>query len=112
MIQLLGRIGRYVTLLILVLAAGTAVAQQRIGVAVVLDGTGDRLQYRFDVYVQELLALTESEFDVDVTTLQGDWTHNSIQRAIEQAYADPQVDLVLMGGFIGNQLADSGFQQA
>ncbi len=80
-------------------------AQQRIDVAVVIDGSPDRLEERNQVYVDELLALTEGEFDVRISRINGNWSVDGINRALDQAYADPQIELVMVTGFAGNQVA-------
>ncbi len=80
-------------------------AQQQIDVALVIDGTPDRLEERNEVYIDELLALTSGEFDVRTRQFSGDWSIDSIGQALDQAYADPQTDMVLVTGFTGNQVA-------
>jgi len=82
-----------------------AVAQQQVVVAVVGDGPGDRFQEFHEKYIDELLALTSSEFDVQVRRFSGEWSKESIDAAIEKAYADAEIDLVLVTGFVGNQIA-------
>ncbi len=80
-------------------------AQQQIDVALVTDGTPDRLESRNEDYIDELLALTSGEFDVRIREFSGDWSIDSIGQALDQAYADPQIDMVLVTGFTGNQVA-------
>lgn len=81
------------------------VAQQQVVVAVIGDGSGDRFQEFHEKYIDELLALTSSEFDVQVRRFSGEWSKESIDAAIEKAYADAEIDLVLVTGFVGNQIA-------
>lgn len=83
----------------------TAIAQQRVGVAVVTDGPGDRLGEQQRKYVDELLALTANEFDVQVKSFSGAWDRASMEAALVDAYADDDVDMVLVTGFVSNQLA-------
>ena len=64
--QSFGRPGRYllralIALTIVVLAA-PALAQERVGVAVILDGPNDRFDSRHDIYVEELVARRELAF--------------------------------------------------
>lgn len=80
-------------------------AQQHIDVALVIDGTPDRLEARNAVYVNELLALTSGEFDVRIREFSGDWSIDSIDQALDRAYTDPQIDMVLVTGYTGNQVA-------
>jgi len=80
-------------------------AQERFDVAVVIDGSPDRLEERNQVYIDELLALTEGEFDVRVSRIDGGWTIDGINAALDQAYADPEIEMVMATGFAGNQIA-------
>ena len=80
-------------------------AQERFDVAVVIDGRPDRLEERNQAYVDELLALTEGEFDVRITRIDGNWSIGGINAALDQAYADPQIEMVMVTGFAGNQVA-------
>ena len=91
--------------LCLLLAAGQAAAQKAsYGVAVIGDGSADRLSDLQGVYVDELLALTGTEFDVEIYRFDGAWSLQSTRAAFEDAYADPRVDLVLAIGFVANQV--------
>jgi len=87
------------------LLAVPVAAQQQFVVAVVGDGASNRLAEQQRVFIDELLALTASEFDVQIRSFSGEWTKESIDAALEKAYADPEVDLVLVAGFISNQIA-------
>ncbi|MBT8083012.1 MAG: hypothetical protein KJO56_11355, partial [Gammaproteobacteria bacterium] len=90
---------------ILLLSVVPAAAQQGFTVAVVGDGPSDRLSEQHQLYVDELLVLTSSEFDVQIRRFSGAWTRESIDAATDDAYADPEVDLVLVLGIVANQLA-------
>jgi len=79
-------------------------AQQRFVVAVIGDGPSDRLEGLHQIYVGELLALTAGEFDVQIRRFSGDWSKGSVDAAIEEAYAAPDVDLVLVTGIVANQI--------
>jgi len=80
-------------------------AQEQVVVAVVLDGPSDRLANQQQLYVDELLVLTANEFDVEIRKFVGEWSKDSTLSTIDVAYADPDVDLVLIVGFVANQLA-------
>ncbi|MGI9204254.1 MAG: TolC family protein [Woeseiaceae bacterium] len=84
--------------------ASVTVAQERIGVAVIRDGEPNRLAVQQQKYVDELLALTGSEFDVDLIYFTGDWSRSTIDEAVADAYADPLVDMLLINGFVANQI--------
>ena len=89
----------------LLAAATSASARDRFDVALIGDGPGDRLHERVDTYVSELRALTQTEFDVRIYSYLGNWNHDSIVSAIEDAYADPEIDMLLVTGFVANQIA-------
>ena len=90
---------------ILLLAPLAGFAQQQINVALVLDGQPDRLNDRNTIYVEELLALTSGEFDVRIRDFTADWSLESIGQTLDRAYADPDIDMVLVTGFLGSQVA-------
>ena len=89
---------------VFVLMGTPAVAQEQFVVAIVGDGPGDRLADGQQIYIDELLALTSSEFDVEIRYFVGDWSKASIEAAVQMAYRDAGVDLVLVTGFVANQL--------
>jgi hypothetical protein len=80
-------------------------AQERVSVTVVLDGLPDRLKQRNTTYVDELLALTTGEFDVRIEHFTANWNHQSIRETLDRAYDDAGIDMVLVTGFVGNQVA-------
>ena len=92
-------------LAVLLCTAAPSQAQEKIVVAVVMDGPSDRLGNQQQLYVDELLALTANEFDVEIRRFLGEWNRGSTLSTIDAAYADPDVDLVLITGFVANQLA-------
>ena len=89
----------------LTFGASPVFAQQRFDIAVVHDGSNDRLESQRQTYVDELLALTENEFDVRIRDFPGAWTQQSIEAALASAYADAEIDMVLVTGFIAAQFA-------
>jgi len=90
---------------VLMILAVPLMAQERFVVAVVDDGPSDRLAELHQIYIDELLALTASEFDVQIRRYSGEWSKESVDAAIEDAYDAADVDLVLVTGFVANQLA-------
>ncbi len=84
--------------------AAAARAQERFDVAIIYDGPDDRLVDARRAYTDELLALTENEFDVRLRSFPAEWTQESIEAAFDAAYADPDIDLLLIEGFIASQL--------
>ncbi len=89
----------------LLLLALPLAAQETVVVAVVADGSPDRLAGEQQKYEEELLALTGSEFDIQLKHFSGTWDKDSTIAAIESAYSDPEVNLVLITGFVANQIA-------
>lgn len=81
-----------------------ALAQRPVTVGVVFDGEQYQFVHVAEIFKRELLALTEGEFDVDFIDYRGNWTRDSIVAAFDQAYANPDVDLVLAMGFAANQI--------
>jgi len=96
---------RNLLFLFLMLLAVPAVAQEHVVVGIVVDGPSDRFELQHQIYIDELLALTSSEFDVEIRRFLGEWSKESIDAAISDAYADREVDLVLVTGFVANQIA-------
>ncbi len=89
---------------VLFFGATPVAAQERFDVAVIYDGSEDRLAGQRRTYVDELLALTENEFDVRIQAYRGEWTQESIEAAFTAAYENPEIDMVLVTGFIASQL--------
>jgi outer membrane protein len=90
---------------VLLCIAAPGQAQEKVVVAVVLDGPSARMAKQQQLYVDELLVLTANEFDVEIREFIGDWSKESTLSTIDAAYADPDVDLVLLVGFVANQVA-------
>jgi len=94
-----------VTAFALLFAALSVGAQERFVVGVIGDGAEDRMVGQHQKFVEELGTLTASEFDVQIRYFNGNWSKESISDAIEHAYADPDVDMVLATGLVANQVA-------
>lgn len=86
------------------LRAQTATAKPHFGVAVLYDGESERMAARQQKYIDELLTLVAGEFDISIEVFRGDWTKESIEQAMLDAYAAPQTDMLLVAGFVSNQL--------
>lgn len=86
------------------LACTAAAAAPRIGVAVVTDGPQYQLQDVEQVFRDELVALTSGEFDVEFVATPANWSSAGIGQALDRAYANPQVDYVMVVGFAANQV--------
>ena len=96
---------RCLVLMLLVCIAVPAYGQKQFVVAVVNDGPGERLESQQQKYIDELVALTEPEFQVEIRRFSGDWNRESIEKALSSAYAAPDVDMVLAVGFVVNQVS-------
>ena len=92
-------------LAILLCISVSAQAQEKVVVAVMQDGPSDRMERQQQIYIDELLALTRSDFDVEIRRLSGNWDKATIEQSLDAAYADEEVDQVLVLGFVANQLA-------
>jgi len=93
------------TFVFVALSATPAAAQQQITIGIVADGKSDRFAPQHQKYIDELLTLTQSEFDVRIERFHGEWTRESIDVALEQAFANNAIDMVLVTGFVANQVA-------
>jgi len=90
---------------VLLCLALPALARQQVVVAVVGDGPSDRFAEQHQKYIDELLALTSNEFDVQIRRSAGEWSRESINAMLDSAYANPEIDMVLVTGFLANQIA-------
>ena len=57
------------------------------------------------LFVSELQTLIGSEFDLEVIDYRTGWERAEVDEAIEEIYADPDVDVLLVLGFAANQQA-------
>jgi outer membrane protein len=80
-------------------------AQEKIVVAVIQDGPSERLSSQQQLYVEELMVLTQNDFDIEIREFAAQWTKDSTLSAINAAYDDSEVDYLLITGFVANQLA-------
>jgi outer membrane protein TolC/ABC-type uncharacterized transport system substrate-binding protein len=94
----------FVTILLVPAVAGAAA---KIDIAVVTDGPQHQLVEVEQVFREELLALTEGEFEVRFKPLAAEWSAASVDAAMASAYRDPAIDMVLVLGFAANQLVVS-----
>ena len=105
----LWRRGALFALLWLLVLGWTPALASSIGVALVLDGPADTMPpigraLVGDPFKDELQAIAEGEFDLHFKTFAGQWTRESVLQASEAAYADPEVDLLLVSGIAANQI--------
>ncbi len=103
----LGQLNRVLLVVVLLFACAPLFAQQSFVIGVVSDGPSDRLGVQQKKFVDELLALTGREFDIQIKDFSGNWSREQMLAAMEAAYDDESVDYVLVTGFVSNQLAAS-----
>ena len=73
-------------------------------IAIISDGPNQQPNPIEAVLVDELIALTEGEFEISIKHYQADWTLQGIEQAFQQAYADSAIDMVLVTGIAANQI--------
>ncbi len=95
---------RGVFLVFLLGLSAVSMAAKPVQLAVISDGPSARPNHIDKMLVDELLALTRGEFDLQITRYQGDWTRQGIERAFQDAYANRGIDMVLVTGIVANQI--------
>lgn len=84
-----------------------AFAARAFGVAIIEDGQQHKRNNFAPLFVKELEDLVGSEFDIELKYLSAEWSAASVNDAMQRAYDDPEVDLVLVLGLAANQLGVS-----
>ena len=96
----------------LLLFASPSLAKQQINIGIVLDGPWGRFQENIEVVRQEILELTEAEFEVsfpDTMLVDGGWTTTGINLAIDSLLANKNTDLIItLGHVASNEIAKRG----
>lgn len=97
----------------LIFSTSPVFAQKRsVTVGVVIDGPWENNDAIRKMAIDEILALTEKEFDVhfpESKQIIADWTLPGIHAAIKKELQDPQVDVVLaMGVIVSSEIARLG----
>ena len=83
------------------LIATPAAGADAVRIGVVFDGEATITRQLFEQVRQEILTLTEGEFDVrfeEDDILHGDWTVRSIDASVDVLLKDPEVDMILALG--------------
>lgn len=102
---------RYITnLLAMLLLALTATAQATtvINIGIVMDGPVEHTSWSPELFKNELLLLTEADFDVrfpEEKYIDGRWSAKRIATAHQQLQDDPTVDMVLALGYVSSAVA-------
>ena len=83
-------------------------AEKKVTVGVVIDGPSAQWEAIRSVFLDDLVALTEQEFNIEAPAscqYDGGWDGKNIAAALDKADSDPKTDLVLVVGFAAGQQA-------
>ncbi|MEM6573385.1 MAG: TolC family protein [Pseudomonadota bacterium] len=94
---------RILLLLVLLLQPLSGLASTPVGVALLTDGPALQLEEVEAIFRTELLDLAQDEFAITFLDMPADWSAAGIDAALDRAYQNPEVDLVLVVGFAANQ---------
>ncbi|MFT5571927.1 MAG: outer membrane protein [Cryomorphaceae bacterium] len=83
----------------------TAFAKQSFSIALVSDLGLDVADDITQLYLEELIALTGDEFDLQFIDYQIDWSEQDVAHQFDRIYQNPKVDMVLVEGLAANQVA-------
>ena len=98
---------RFFSLIVLfftLLSSSVLNAAGKFDIAVISDGPNQQPNPIEAVLIDELIALTEGEFEITIKRYQADWTLTGIEGAFQQAYANPDIDMLLVTGIAANQV--------
>ncbi|MEM8997451.1 MAG: TolC family protein, partial [Acidobacteriota bacterium] len=73
-------------------------------IALVSDGPSRDAWDLSDELLTELEDLTRGEAELTFVPFAGDWSRRGLESAIERAWADPAIDMVLVTGLVANQV--------
>ncbi len=83
-------------------------AEREVQIGIVTDGNAEIMQRAQALFVGEILQLTAGEFDIVVEesrVLNGNWSVDGVNAALDQLYAEPEIDIVLALGFVSSIVA-------
>ncbi len=93
---------------LVLLLASTAQAAKVINIGIVTDGVTEHGSWSPQLFKNELLALTQADFDVRFPAakqLDGGWSAQRIAAAHKQLQDDPDVDMVIAVGYVSSAIA-------
>ncbi len=100
---------RFALIFLTSVALTTAVfAEKKVTVGVVTDGPSPQWEAIRSVFLEDLVALTEGEFNIEAPSVKqwdGRWNGKNIAAALDKADNDPGTDIVLVIGFAAGQQA-------
>jgi len=97
-----------ITTIMLLLLMPVAQAARVVTIGVVTDGPIEHISWSPELFKNELLVLTQTDFDVRFPTakqLDGAWSAERIAAALKQLQEDPEVDMVLALGYVSSAVA-------
>jgi len=95
-------------LLLFVLLMPIARAAKGVTIGIVTDGPIEHISWSPELFKDELLVLTQADFDVRFPAakqLDGGWSAERIAAALQQLQEDPEVDMVLALGYASSAVA-------
>ncbi|MEM9621458.1 MAG: TolC family protein [Pseudomonadota bacterium] len=93
-----------VVLTCLLLSAAVHAARP-VSIAVVINPSEQQSQNLQELFIEETLALLEGEFEPEFDLIRADWSVEASNAALDTVYNNPKYDIVLVTGFLTNQLA-------
>ncbi|WP_424947522.1 TolC family protein [Candidatus Spongiihabitans sp.] len=89
-------------------AVQSTLAAQKIHIGILTDGPTQGFQQIHSLFIEEILRLTEGEFEVHFESahqLDGNWSAEKIRAALQRLQQNDQVDIILALGFVSSLIA-------
>jgi outer membrane protein TolC/ABC-type uncharacterized transport system substrate-binding protein len=86
-------------------STGSSLAAEKVAIGVLTDGPADGFDKIKELFVEELVALTRGEFELEFpksAELDGDWSIEKIAASFDSLQKNPDVDMVLAMGFVSS----------
>ena len=87
------------------LFASASFAEQHVNIGIVLDGPWGRYQEKIETVKQEIIDLTEGEFEVAFPAamqVDGGWTDTGVNQAIDSLLSNKETDMIITLGFVAS----------
>ncbi len=78
---------------------------ETVKIAMVTDGPDRHEAYYLTTIRTEVVELLTPEFDVEFSYFEGNWSTQGVELALEDAYDDPDVTVVVTGGLLASRVA-------
>ncbi len=95
-------------IIVCLLLMPTAQAAKVVTIGIVIDGPIEHISWSPELFKNELLALTQADFDIRFPAakqIDGAWSAERIAAALKQLQQDPEVDMVLALGYVSSAVA-------